>query len=196
MAYIATSDVREYSGFPASDTADCDLISNLITRATGIIELYTDRVFEAASDTRYYDAIEDVDGQYLYLDKDLAVITTITNGNGVVITSDNYVTEPRNDTPIFAIRLLDSSSDDWTYATDSQNAISVLGDWGYSAAPPAEIKHACIRLVMWMYKQRNTDEAADRPIVFESGVTVMPPRLPADVVAVLDRYKRSNWAAV
>lgn len=196
MAYIATSDVREYSGFPATDTTDCDLISNLITRATGIIELYTDRVFEMSSDVRYYDAIEDVDGQYLYLDRDLAEITAIVNGNGVTVATTEYVTEPRNDTPFYAIRLLDSSSDDWTYTTDSQNAISVDGKWGYSTTVPAEIQHACVRLVMWMYKQRNTDEAADRPVVFDTGITIMPPRLPADVVEVLNRYKRSSWGVV
>ena len=197
MAYVAASDVVLYGDWASSD--DDALLSVLITRATAIIEEHTGRCFEAASNTRYFDAVEDVHGRTLYLDADLAVIasdTTITNGDGQTVAASDYVTEPRNDGPFHAITIRNSSSASWTYTLDPENAITIDGKWGYSVAAPDDIKHATIRIVKWLYDQRKTDEDMNRPLLLEGGHMVMPGRLPHDVMQILEKYRRGSYFAI
>jgi hypothetical protein len=195
MAYITSSDVKQYGGIPTTDTVDDGELTLLIARAQKYIEEYTGRVFEVGSDseaTRYYTASVDVARNTLWLDKDLNTVASIVAGTDT-IASTNYVTEPRNDSPYFAITLKAESSAEWTDATsdgDYENAIAVTAQWAYSSDAPADIKHAAIRLVKWYYKQgRVTDETADRPIVLESGATVLPSQIPSDVTEILNRYR-------
>lgn len=81
--------------------------------------------FHARQDVKVYDTLLTEHAA------DLLVATTVTNGNGTVITSTDYVLEPANRQPKQAIRLLDSAADQWTYDDDPEEAISVLGFWGY-----------------------------------------------------------------
>jgi len=159
---------------------------------------YTNRVFEAgtavgSSDsyvTRYFDAFLDVDDSTLWLDKECCEIGSITNGDSNSIASSDYVTEPRNDTPFYAIKLLTSSSINWTYSVDPENAIQVAGIWAYSKTVPDDIKHICLRLTKWLEDQRKTEGELDRPLLTGSGEVILPMRLPADVLTVLDMYRR------
>lgn len=91
------------------------------------------RHFHPLIQTRYRDATLDVSGSALYLDDDLLSATTVTNGDAVAVSSSNYVTEPRNETPYYALTLKGSSGLVWTYSTDAENAISIAGVWGYHA---------------------------------------------------------------
>ena len=197
MAYVLTSDVIQYGDFDTdftSDNADYDWLAGLISKATAIIETYTGRVFEATSDTRYFDAVEDVTGLTLLLDEDLAVADTdtiVTNGDAAVFTSDHYVTEPRNETPYDAIKLKGSTGYAWDLDSDgdAENAISIAGVWGYSETPPEDIKHATIKLVRLMYKQRSGELDSVSPVVTPQGILVMPPGFPRDILLILDKYK-------
>jgi hypothetical protein len=197
MAYIASSDIKAWGGVPDSDTVDDAELTLLIARAQDTIEEYTGRIFSVTSDalsTRYYTAKADVIGNTLYLDKDLNTIGSdgIIAGTDALASSD-YTTLPRNDKPYYAIRLTANTPEIWTNTTsdaDYEDAIQVHGQWAYSSDVPAEIQHVCLRLTKWFYNQgRVTDETADRPIVLESGATVLPSQIPADVMAILDRYK-------
>lgn len=197
MAYVASSDVKQYGGVPSSDSVDDVEITLLIGRAQKYIENYTGRVFESDSDsesTRYFTAIDDVEGRVLYLDQDLLAVATITAGQSSdTIVASDYVTEPRNDTPYFALRLKDNSDKCWDEDTsdgDYENAIVVNGQWAYSASPPADIKHATIRLVRWYYEQGRVNPQDERPVVLESGVTVLPAAIPSDIKEILNYYRR------
>lgn len=203
MAYVASSDFIEYANVKTWDSdVDETRWTGLIARATSIIETYTDRVFEATTDgitgttdaavTRKYDAIDDVDGYVLYLDKDICEITTVTNGDAAAVASSDYVTEPRNDKPYYAIRILNSANKTWTYTNDPENAISIAGVWTYSITPPNDIKHACLRLTKWLEDQRKTDVDLDRPVLAGEGSVILPMRLPADVISILEKYKRTK----
>lgn len=184
MAYVTTAELREYLG--AKEATDDVLLGKLLTRAQKVIESKLDRVFEASSNTtRYFDAVEDVDGDTLYLDEDLCEIESITNGDGVAVTSDQYVTEPRNDTPWYAIKLKGSSSVVWTYTDDPENAISISGKWAYSATPPAGIVHATLRLAAYYYKQRDA-QVFDVTAMPETGEMIIPKGIPADVREILE----------
>lgn len=202
MAYCSASDVIEYGGFVASDRVTTDAVTVFLgtccSRAQAIVEGYTGRAFEyTATDggtTRYFSFDEDVldDGVTLLVDKDLAAISTITVGSDSV-SSSNYTTLPRSDKPYYAIRLKDQSTNSWdTYTSDGdwENAIAIKGEWVYSTTAPADIVQATLRLASYLYKQRHTEADLDRPLLTNDGATIMPTKLPADVMQILNRYKR------
>lgn len=201
MAYVVSSDYIEYANITSSDhynTDDEARWTALIARSTAIIETYTGRAFEATAATgtsdspatRYFDADSDIDGYFLYFDKDICTITTVTNGDAVEVTATEYVTQPRNDAPYHSIKILTSSSKDWVYSGDYENAISVAGVWAYSTTPPNDIKHACLRLTKWLEDQRKSDVDLDRPVLAGEGSVILPMRIPTDVKTILDGYVR------
>lgn len=198
MAYATLVELKTYADFQDSD--DDDLLTDLIESAQAIIDLFTGRTFETDSDdaTRTFDAVEDVDGRTLFLDEDLAALTSITNGDGTSYADSDgvFVTEPRNSTPYWGITLKASAGLYWQNDSDGdpEDAISMTGKWAYSTTAPADIKQACIRLASWLYKMRESDETADRPLLTGDGVTIMPARLPGDAVDILKRYRRLKVA--
>lgn len=194
MPYITLNEVKTYGDFES--TNDDSLLTNLISDAQGIIEGITKRKFEGSASNRYFDAITDIDERTLLLDEDLCSISSITNGDGVVLTSGEYVTEDRNDTPFWGITLKSSSNKSWTYETDPENAITVSGVWAYSSTPPSDIHIATLRLVSWLYKQRETTVDLERATVTPEGQTLMPARLPYDIYSTLMRYKKPKIRGV
>lgn len=200
MAYATVDDYILYAKHPNMATDD-SLVTELLAQSQGVIDNYTGRTFEADSDTvgssdvyatRYFDALEDVEGYELFFDRDVCEIGKVSNGDSdsTEISSDNYVTNPRNDTPYYSIKIKGSTSDYWTYASDPENAITVTGIWAYSKTAPDVIKHATLRLTNWFYKQREAELDADRPVVTQFGFAVMPSSLPSDVTVMLAPYKR------
>ena len=197
MAYIADTDFYAFSGVSATDTTvSSDEITLIIGRAQKFVEEYTGRVFESTSDNesiRYYTWRDDVEDLTLYLDDDLNTVASITAGTDTIATSD-YVTEPRNDKPYYALTLKQESAKVWTDATsdgDYENAIQVNAQWAYSSTAPADIKYATLLLVRYMYnRSRLTDVTADRPVVLESGAVIQAADFPRDILAILDHYKR------
>lgn len=188
MSYCTGPQLAEYLGL-TSDT-DSALLGDLIARAQAAIDTHCGRTFEAVADSaRTFDAVRDVQGRVLYLDRDLCSIQTVTNGDGVVVAANEYVTEPRNEGPFFAIRLLGSAGRAWAYTDDPEGAISVAGKWAYSATAPADIEQACVRLAAWYYRQRDNAGEADRAIV-AGNATILPSRIPADVADMLKPYRR------
>ena len=189
MAYITLAEIKAYVGIPTATTTDDVILTSFIASAQAAIDAYCHRTFEAAADAeRTFDAIDDTDGATLYVDE-ICSITSITNGDGVVVAADEYVTEPRRVTPYYAIKLLASSSKSWTYDTDHEDAITVDGKWAFSTAAGNDIKQACLRLTAWMYRQRDTNAEVDRPIFTEAGV-ILPSAIPSDVKALLNPYRK------
>ena len=189
MAYVNYAELVNYRGNLTD--GDKSLIEELIDRVTAFIERYTDRKFKADSDTtRYFDADKHVDGSQLTFDEDIASITSITNGDSTTVASSNYVTLPRNETPYYGVKLLRSSGVVWTWTNDPEDAIQVMGKWGWSTTPPNDIKHATIRLVAYLYDQKDNAGELDRPIRFDGGM-LLPAQLPKDLLLMLAPYRRS-----
>lgn len=185
MAYTTVADLKAY--LDISVTTDDTLLTACITRAQAMLEARIGRVFEAATATNYFH-VEDIDGKELWLGSyDLLTVTTLTNGNGVVIDAANFRLEPRNFTPKFLIKL--DSAYSWEF-TDGDSEISVAGTWGYSATAPGDIVQACIRLSSYLYRQKGSNSDFDRPIVTGDGVTIMPSDIPRDIFKTVDHYIR------
>ena len=206
MAYAAASDIIEFGQFNSDDAVNSTLttyLGVLCASAQAIIDAHCHRSFgsAAASDmvaaTRTFDAYADVDDMTLWLDEDLygtASDITITNGDATTVASSDYVFEPRNTQPKFGIKLKASSGLAWQWPTngDPEDAISILGYWTYAMTTPADIKQATMRLAHHLYKQRETDSTLDRPLLTPSGHTIMPGKLPNDVITLLGPYVKAR----
>lgn len=173
-------------------TTDDAFLTALITRASRAIDAHCGRFFVGEAQTRYFDAITDIDGQILLLDEDLLSVAELTNGDGDVIASSDYILLPPNHSPHYAIRLKASSSESWTYVDDPENAIAVNGAWGFSNGTPDDVEQACIRLVVFMYKQRkNPFLEVGLP---DGGLVNISPSMPNDIRDLLASYRKHRFA--
>lgn len=192
MSYASLAQVKEYLNIPTATTGDDALLTRLLATAQAIIDTHTARTFEATSDTtRTFDAVADVDGLTLWLDRDdLAQITSVVNGDGATITSNQYTTLPRNATPYHSLKLLSSTGISWKYEDDPEGAIVITGRWAYSVTAPADMTHAAIRIASWLYRQKDSSADLDRHIISSDGIALAPSRLPNDIVALIEPYRR------
>jgi len=118
----------------------------------------------------------------------LCAITTVTNGDGVVVAAGERTTIPRNSTPYYGIRLLSDSGVTWTYDDEWMDAISVTGRWAWSTTAPDDIAQACARLAAFLYKQR--DAQLFDVTAIEAGTVLTPVGIPVDVKVTLLPYVR------
>ena len=197
MAYCTPSDVRLYLG--VDGLGDDELLTALIARAQQVIDTHTHRTYQASSNsTRNFTVGEDNEGATLWFDEDICSITTVTtdaDGGATVISSTEYVTLPRNETPYYAIRIKASSSNTWTYSTDPEGGITVAGKWGYSTSPPDDIVQACIRYSAYLYRQKDA-QVFDVTAVPDAGVITVPQGIPKDVELLLEPYIKRVYQRV
>lgn len=180
MSYVTLDIVKEHlrTGEYANDDT---ILQDFIDAAQAILEQETHRRFVATSETRYYNALEDVReyGTVLRLDEDLTSLTTLTNGDGEAISSGDVSYYPRNDPPYFALKLKEGM---FTYSSSPVDAIAVEGLWGLAEELPADCKQAIIDLAIHMYRRKDTAQDYDRPLVSSvDGVLFMPPEVPRSV---------------
>ena len=193
MAYTTVADLKTYLGITGS--GDDTLLGALAAAAQAALEREIGDVFEAAADSsRYFDAVADVDGRRLWFDGFCCAITSVTNGDGTTVSSDDYVTEPRNGDYFYAITLKASASVSWTYSSSPENAITVAGKWAVTESAPADIEQATKRLAAYMYRLKDA-QVFDATAIPELGQVVIPKGTPADVWAVI-RYWRNTLRTV
>lgn len=195
MSYCSLADFKAYRGIATATTTDDTLITTLLAAAQAMIDRHCHRTFEASADaTKHFDGVENVWGpgrRTLWLGgADLCAITSVTNGDDTAVAPTDYVTEPRNSTPYYALTLKASKGIVWTYEDDPENAIAIVGKWAYSVTAPADIAHACKRLAAYLYDQKDNAADLDRPMVINGNTTVLPARMPADVKDILAPYVR------
>lgn len=187
MAYTTRAVVKTYLNIEKG--RDNNLIDDLIDRAQAAIESFTSWAFEAVTATRYFDS-DAVENGLLWVGGNLVSITTLTNGDddATVISSSDYRLLPRNSgPPYFGVKMLVDTTTTWDFDIDGE--VSILGTWGYSTSPPADIVHACIRLAGYYYRQKDA-QVFDVTAVPDAGIITIPQGIPADVKLILDRYPR------
>lgn len=189
MAYVNAAALKVYLGI--SETTDDALLGTLIAAAQAAIDSYCRQTFEADADsTRYFDPTCDVDGRCLILDAPLCAITSVTNGNGVVVSSSDYVKEPRNSTPWHRLTLKGSATVAWTWTTTPENSIAIAGRWAYSVSAPGDIVQAATRLAAYLYRQKNNSADLDRAVAIGASAMILPSDLPKDMTRLLAPYRR------
>lgn len=186
--YTTAATVKTYLGI--SGAGDDTLLATLCVAAQAIIDAYTGRTFAAANDsTHYADAVADVDGRTLRLPTEFAAITSITNGDGVAVAAGSYVTEPRASTPYYAVTMKTSTGLTWTYTTDPENAITIVGKAAYSTSAPYDVTQAATRLAAWLFRQKDA-QVFDVTAQPDMGIITVPQGLPKDVLRLLAPYRR------
>ncbi len=127
-------------------------LTQVVSKASRLIDLYTGRWFYADTQTRKYDAIGmHITGRLLLLDADLLSIEEITvadstsaGGRGWSPHLDQIILRPVNWPPYFGVALKASSGLHWN--TLPHGIISIRGSWGYSSTPPEDIEMATVEL--------------------------------------------------
>lgn len=194
MAYTTTSALKAYLGITSS--ADDSLLSNAIDRAQSMIDTFCHRHFEPETNTHYFTPLNERDGGNLLddytlnLNYDLSELTSITNGDGTAIPSNQVVLLPLNTVPSNFIRIKSSSSYFWTYNDSPEGAVAIAGKWSYSLSAPADIVAATLRLSAYLYRQREGTPDSDRAVLSADGVVLAAPRIPSDITAMLTPYIR------
>lgn len=201
MAYTTTSALKAYLGITSS--VDDTLLSDAITRAQSMIDTFCHRHFEpesnhgpAASHAHYFTPLSERDGgdllddYTLNLNHDLAELTSITNGDGTAIPTNQVVLLPMNTTPANFIRIKSSSGYQWTYTNSPEASVAIAGKWSYSLDVPADIVAATLRLASYLYRQREGTPDSDRAVLSADGVVLAAPRIPSDITAMLTPYIR------
>lgn len=189
--YATLAQLTNYLGITGTvGAADQLNLQMALTNASATIDDQTQRSFAAAVDsTRYHDALRDVEGLRLWLNGDLAQVTSVTNGDGQPVLLTSFVTEPANMTPFFALTLKRNSGLWWTYNNSPEAAIAVTGRWAYSVAPPNTIVQATLRLASWYYRQPSNALDLDRAVIV-GNTTIAPSMIPADVFVLLRPYSK------
>ena len=191
MAITTVGAVKDCLGGILSGDDD-GFIESLIDRAEAFIDDQTGRQFVAADETRYYDPTDEdfFDGAFLYLDKDLVSITTLTNGDGDVLTAaTEYIKMPVNDAPPYnTIKLIETGGISWTYDDDPEIAVVIVGSWGYQATVPTAIAEAGALLAAWYYRAREAGPDADRTII-AGGTVIAPAVVPGLVEEMIAPYR-------
>lgn len=203
MTYAATSDYVEFiHGKTYDSDVDEPRWTNHIARAQAFVDMYCNRTFEAANDgvvgdsdnpvTRYFDYTVDVEKDILFLDKDICEISSIKYGDsdGSTLTTAQYITNPRNEAPYHAIRILDSANINWTYDSDTASGIEVAGIWAYSKTAPELIKQAVLLMADYWEKRRTSPVEFTGAAITDGGVVVLGVRIPQDAKDILDMYRR------
>jgi hypothetical protein len=199
-AYATSTDVKQYLGINSTLTGDDTLITALILRAQTAIDTHTHRTFSstAAATRRFTVGLDTFDG-VLWFDEDIYSVSTVkTNADStapVTVASTEYVTLPRNRTPYYGIKLRSDADVEWDYADAPEMGITVAGRWAYSATPPADIKHACVRLASYYYQQKDA-QVYDVTAMPDAGVITVPQGVPADVKEILKPYVKKDVSVI
>jgi len=177
-----------------ANTSDDTLLSTYVTQASQMIETYTKRTFNAANGTLTFDiAPPYIYGRKLFFREDVLGVYELRNGNGTVITADQYRFLPLNNTPLYGLELLPSASVNWAWtpAGDWMSAITLAGTLGYSTTPPQDVQLAATKLAAFLYQSR--DNEGDN-VRFADGSMSIPAEAPAIVLRILNtgRYVRDQ----
>jgi hypothetical protein len=185
--YATIAQLQTHLAMPG--TLPDDITANLnmaLTNASAVIDDQTHRHFEATVDTtRYHDIADDVEGARLWLNGDLATLTGVVNGDGVMVALTDIKPEPAYTTPYFALTLKNNSGLAWNYSEGE--GVAVTGRWAYSVTPPDPIVQATLRLASWFYRQPSNALDLDRAVIV-GNTTIAPSAIPADVFVILRPY--------
>lgn len=199
MAYTTVADLKTYMDI--SGSTDDSLLGVLIGAAQKQIETKTGRVFEVPADTtrRFtplgvnYDGSLWYDGLTLGLDFDLCQLTSIINGDGSNIPTNAVVLLPLNGVPYSAIRIKLNTQYVWTYTGSPDGSVAIVGRWGWSITPPADIVECTKELAARMYRRRNGTETRVMDAISADGVSMKSFKLPDDIADLLEPYRRIGW---
>ena len=189
MGYLSPDEVKAYAGNP--DLDETRLIF-LIDAASRAIDRYCLRTFATATATRLYDFQNPV---MLTLRDDAVSVSQVADNSGQTFDVNDYVLYPLSGPPYHNIALLPPAK--LKYVDTTFGAVSVTGVWGYAAAVPDDVKHACMLLVLHEYGQfdrgaLNAVSANGLSFTFKPDADA----LPGEVLKYIKHYRRVRIASI
>lgn len=192
--YATLAEIRSYGRFDRADSGNDTLLEDLVTRVSRMIDKQTGYTFAPDADsTEYFQhdwhpALGG--GRDLFLgmkQNPLLSVSSITNGDGTSISTDDVFLLPRGADRFHTVRLKEASAADWE--TDTDEWIAITGRWGYSLTVPDDIKQAAIEAVLHIFHNR-TDPQTERAQVSADGFVMTPADLPSRTRSIIQRYQK------
>jgi len=198
-----------------TDTTDDTVLGMILDGVSRQIDKHCKRHFYTVTETRYFDGksgmqrgvdkyTEEVTEYYskLWVD-DLLVVTSIamdSDGDGVwedALVSTDYILWPWNTWPKLRIDL-DLRQGDYYYWVRGQQAIKIVGTWGYgdgeTSTPttyPAPVIEACLLRAAWVWKRKDAIFGVAGTSALGTISMSLPP-LDNDVKLLLEPYMRKR----
>lgn len=142
-----------------TDPTDDDDLIRAINTASRDIEIFCGRVFYSSAQTRYYST----DCNDLVFTDDIISVTTLktdTDSDGVYETTwqaSDYILLPRdtaNEVPPGSYRRIGRAPNGSYYFPKMDDAIQIVGSFGYSAIP-AQVNTACLIHAFELFKRKD-----------------------------------------
>jgi hypothetical protein len=207
--YISLDEFHSMKRIETDKVSDDDAINFLIKSASRYIDHNTSRRFwlPDADEIHYFNIpgweawINSGHGYYsgygnptqinepnLFLDDDLYSLTSVTNGDGTLLTENtDFVQVPFNATPKYKLTMIGSNY--WKPAANAipVHCIQVSGKWGFCPLTevPDDIKMACQQIVLSAYNRRLGENVLNKVTVTQAGATISAddvPELAADII--------------
>jgi hypothetical protein len=119
---------------PGEDVTNENVVNDILEAASRYFDKNTGgRTFYPRVETRNYDTpLRTRNDRELWLDDDLLEIITVTNGDDVAVTSSDYILDPADIYPKYAIRLKEASSVFWKLDSNGnkEQVIDIAAFWG------------------------------------------------------------------
>ena len=199
--YLTLVEFKNYKGGTgsfAADTADDDVIENIIESASRFIDNLTGQFFyKDTGETRYYSAEFD---DMLFTDNFYSIVTLKTDEdqdgtyentwNTGQSTGDFYMM------PFNAIldgkaynRIEVSAEGDYTFPKGVQRGVEMTADWGYAAVPDI-IKMACYEIANAAYGRRSGQNLTGNAEITGAGIVITPQDITPYARSLLAGYRR------
>ncbi len=196
MTYPTTANLKTF--LKITSASDDAVLDYALDAAIEFVERQTGRVFVVVADkielfpVQAPHVLPSNNLKLLFLRDLAAAPTTVTNGDGVAVTSSEYLLlSPYHVAPYFGIELYRNTSGVyWQHGGDYTN-ISIDAKWGYSEDCPDVIFQVILQIAQHDYQARSTGQGGAVAAASRRGGLVIPPSgLPDDVLERLHLYRR------
>lgn len=186
--YATRAQLKERLGI--TDAANDAALDEVLEGVSRAIDDYCGRRFYAATETRYYTAVE---ANLLTVDDLLTLTTLKTDGDGDRVYEDTWATtdydlEPYNASlegrPYWRIRTTPNGKLSFPKV---RKGVEIVGSWGYRSTVPVQVREACLLQSARIHRRR------DQPYgvygMPASGTAVFISRIDPDVQALLAPFR-------
>lgn len=190
MTYPTVAELKTWLGIAGS--SEDTQVTIIINGAIATCEQLTNRVWVAATATKVFPV------EYPYVDKtyktltffeDLCTITTVTNGDGVVVAATEYDAMPLL-APYYQLKLRRESGKSFTRSSAGAG-VSIAGTWGATTACPNDLKELILELATHRYRMRQNTNAGQVVTTSKSGIIAQPADVPQYIKDAFEDRKRS-----
>jgi hypothetical protein len=175
MAYAALDKTKQFLGIEASDTKRDAAITNMLIRATGLVDLWTGTFFDDRPAKTVKTQAMPGNGRYLFMPANIQAVTSITEGGTVLVQGpdDDFVAW---DTYIERVKFSTwnprMARPEFGWSRKSKDVV-VVADLGFSAVP-VDIEQLAMEIVGvmggWKTKSFTQDDGVERTVL----LTEMP----------------------